>query len=94
MERDTLFPTEAGTPQGGLGQNVRKYGDKLPIKPARKSVKALLDKVRAVLKKNMAATRAQGREKRIVQGRLCSRPCKIQRAQRKGRFDTGARMLE
>lgn len=29
MERDTLFPTEAGTPQGGLGQNVRKYGDKL-----------------------------------------------------------------
>lgn len=42
-----------------LGQNVRKYGDKLLIKPARKSVKALLDKVRDVLKKNMAATQAQ-----------------------------------
>ncbi|MBB2932973.1 group II intron reverse transcriptase/maturase [Paraburkholderia silvatlantica] len=42
-----------------LGQNVRKYGDKLLIKPARKSVKALLDKVREVLKKNMAATQAQ-----------------------------------
>lgn len=42
-----------------LGQNVRKYGDKLLIKPAHKSVKALLDKVREVLKKNMAATQAQ-----------------------------------
>ena len=29
-----------------LGQNVRKYGDKLLIKPARKSVQALLEKVR------------------------------------------------
>ncbi|WP_269765130.1 reverse transcriptase domain-containing protein, partial [Burkholderia ubonensis] len=28
-----------------LGQNVRKYGDKLLIKPARKSVQALLNKV-------------------------------------------------
>ncbi|WP_244618407.1 group II intron reverse transcriptase/maturase [Rhodoferax sediminis] len=42
-----------------LGQNVRKYGDKLLIKPARKSVKALLDKVREVLGKNKAATQAQ-----------------------------------
>jgi RNA-directed DNA polymerase len=42
-----------------LGQNVRKYGKKLLIKPARKSVKALLDKVRDVLGKNKAATQAQ-----------------------------------
>ena len=42
-----------------LGQNVRKYGDKLLIKPARKSVASLLDKVRAVLGKNKAATQAQ-----------------------------------
>lgn len=42
-----------------LGQNVRKHGNKLLIKPARKSVKALLDKVREVLRKNMAATQAQ-----------------------------------
>ena len=42
-----------------LGQNVRKYGNKLLIKPARKSVKALLDKVREVLGKNKAATQAQ-----------------------------------
>jgi RNA-directed DNA polymerase len=42
-----------------LGQNVRKYGDKLLVKPARKSVQALLDKVREVLRKNMAATQAQ-----------------------------------
>jgi RNA-directed DNA polymerase len=42
-----------------LGQNVRKYGDKLLIKPARKSVQALLEKVREVLRKNMAATQAQ-----------------------------------
>lgn len=42
-----------------LGQNVRKYGDKLLIKPSRKSVKTLMDKVREVLRKNMAATQAQ-----------------------------------
>lgn len=42
-----------------LGQNVRKYGDKLLIKPARKSVASLLDKVREVLGKNKAATQAQ-----------------------------------
>ena len=42
-----------------LGQNVRKYGDKLLIKPARKSVVSLLDKVREVLGKNKAATQAQ-----------------------------------
>jgi RNA-directed DNA polymerase len=32
-----------------LGQNVRKYGNKLLIKPARKSVKTLLEKVRHVI---------------------------------------------
>jgi len=42
-----------------LGQNVRKYGDKLLIKPARKSVASLLEKVREVLGKNKAATQAQ-----------------------------------
>lgn len=42
-----------------LGQNVRKYGDKLLIKPANKSVKALLEKVSDVLGKNKAATQAQ-----------------------------------
>jgi len=42
-----------------LGQNVRKYGNKLLIKPARKSVKALMDKVSEVLGKNKAATQAQ-----------------------------------
>jgi RNA-directed DNA polymerase len=42
-----------------LGQNVRKYGNKLLIKPARKSVKALMDKVSEVLAKNKAATQAQ-----------------------------------
>jgi RNA-directed DNA polymerase len=42
-----------------LGQNVRKYGDKLLIKPARKSVTSHLTKVREVLGKNKAATQAQ-----------------------------------
>ena len=42
-----------------LGQNVRKYGNKLLIKPARKSVASLMNKVRVVLGKNKAATQAQ-----------------------------------
>jgi RNA-directed DNA polymerase len=42
-----------------LGQNVRKYGNKLLIKPAFKSVKALCNKVSEVLGKNKAATQAQ-----------------------------------
>ena len=42
-----------------LGQNVRKYGNKLLIKPARKSVQALTKKVKEVLGKNMAATQAR-----------------------------------
>ncbi|WP_287365070.1 reverse transcriptase domain-containing protein [Mesorhizobium sp.] len=39
-----------------LGQNVRKYDGKLLIKPARKSVKALLDKVREIIKGNPSVT--------------------------------------
>ncbi|MBK4739348.1 group II intron reverse transcriptase/maturase [Noviherbaspirillum pedocola] len=42
-----------------LGQHVRKYAGKLLIKPAGKSIKALLDKVREVVRKNKAATQAQ-----------------------------------
>lgn len=38
-----------------LGQNIRKYHGKLLIKPASKSVKALLHKVRTVIKKNKSA---------------------------------------
>src|ERR1039458_1257791 len=41
-----------------LGQNVRKYNGKLLIKPAKKSVKSLLDKVRAVVKNNASAAQA------------------------------------
>jgi len=39
-----------------LGQNVRKYDGKLLIKPAKKSIKSLLDKVREVIKKNASST--------------------------------------
>ena len=39
-----------------LSQNVRKYAGKLLIKPARKSVKALMDKVREVIQGSKAAT--------------------------------------
>lgn len=39
-----------------LGQNVRKYDGKLLIKPAKKSVKALLDKVREIIKSNASVT--------------------------------------
>jgi RNA-directed DNA polymerase len=35
-----------------LGQNVRKYGDKLLIKPSAKNVKAFLDKVRETIRVN------------------------------------------
>lgn len=41
-----------------LGQNVRKYGNKLLIKPARKSVTSLLNKVREVPGRNKAASQA------------------------------------
>jgi RNA-directed DNA polymerase len=39
-----------------LGQNVRKYKGKLLIKPAKKNVKAFLDKIRAAIKTNRQAT--------------------------------------
>jgi len=39
-----------------LGQNVRKYNGKLLIKPSKRSVKALLDKVREIIKGNATAT--------------------------------------
>ncbi|WP_338641370.1 group II intron reverse transcriptase/maturase [Burkholderia pyrrocinia] len=39
-----------------LGQNVRKYGGKLLIKPAKKSIKSLLDKVREIIKGNASVT--------------------------------------
>lgn len=39
-----------------LGQNVRKYNEKLLIKPAKKSVKALLEKAREIIKKHASAT--------------------------------------
>jgi len=35
-----------------LGQNVRRYDGKLIIKPARKNIKAYVDKVRAIIKAN------------------------------------------
>lgn len=41
-----------------LGQNVRKYAGKLLIKPANKSVKALMEKVRDIVKRNESATQA------------------------------------
>ena len=39
-----------------LGQNIRKYKGKLLIKPANKSVKSLLEKVREIVKTNKSAT--------------------------------------
>jgi|SRR5471030_2537896 len=39
-----------------LGQNVRKYDGKLLIRPAKKSVKSLLDKVREIIKGNASVT--------------------------------------
>ena len=41
-----------------LGQNVRKYSGKLLIKPAKKSVKSLLGKVREIIKANTSVTQA------------------------------------
>jgi RNA-directed DNA polymerase len=41
-----------------LGQNVRKYTGKLLIKPAKKSVKSLLERVREIIKHNANATQA------------------------------------
>lgn len=41
-----------------LGQNVRKYDGKLLIKPASKSVKSLMDKVREIVNGDKSATQA------------------------------------
>lgn len=41
-----------------LGQNVRKYRDKLLIKPSKKSVKGLLSKLRMLIKQHQTATHA------------------------------------
>ena len=41
-----------------LGQNVRKYGDQLLTKPAKKSIKSLLGKVSDIVKANATATQA------------------------------------
>jgi RNA-directed DNA polymerase len=41
-----------------LGQNVRKYTGKLLIKPAKKSVKSLLDRIREIVKGNASARQA------------------------------------
>lgn len=41
-----------------LGQNVRKYGRQCLTKPAKKSIKSLLDKVREIVKGNANATQA------------------------------------
>ena len=39
-----------------LGQNVRKYHGKLIIKPARKNIKAFLEKARSMIERNAAAS--------------------------------------
>lgn len=39
-----------------LGQNVRKYNGKILIKPSKRSVKALLGKIREIIKENASAT--------------------------------------
>ena len=39
-----------------LGQHLRKYHDKLLIKPSAKSIKSVLRKVRAVIKGNKSAS--------------------------------------
>lgn len=42
-----------------LSQNVRKYNGKMLIKPSKKAVKELLDKVRGIVKANKSATQAR-----------------------------------
>jgi len=39
-----------------LGQNIRKYGRKLLITPAKKNVQAALTKIRGIIEKNKSAT--------------------------------------
>lgn len=38
-----------------LGQNIRRYGGKILIKPSRKSVQSLLAKVKTIIQRNLAA---------------------------------------
>jgi RNA-directed DNA polymerase len=42
-----------------LGQNVRKYGNTLLIKPAKKSITSLLDKIRDIVKVNRGSTQEE-----------------------------------
>ena len=53
QEKTVITPIAEGV--DFLGQNVRKYDGKLLIKPSHKSVKALLDKVRTLVKANKQA---------------------------------------
>lgn len=39
-----------------LGHNIRKYGDKLLIKPSKESIKSFLNRIREVIKENCAST--------------------------------------
>ncbi len=41
-----------------LGQNVRKYGNKLLIKPAKKSIASILGKIKEIVKANRGTTQA------------------------------------
>src|ERR1039458_7718658 len=41
-----------------LGQTLRKYGDKLVVRPSNKNVKAFLEKVRGIIGQNRSARRA------------------------------------
>jgi RNA-directed DNA polymerase len=54
LEKTTISPIEKGF--DFLGQNVRKYGGKLLIKPSTGSVSRLLEKVRAIVKGHPQAT--------------------------------------
>ena len=53
-EKTSVTPIEEGF--DFLGQNVRKYGGRLLIKPSRDSIKALLEKARNVVRENRQAT--------------------------------------
>jgi RNA-directed DNA polymerase len=54
QEKTTITPIEDGF--DFLGQNVRKYHGKLLIKPAKKAVKAFLQRVRKIVKDNKQTT--------------------------------------
>ena len=53
-EKTSITHIEAGF--DFLGQNLRKFGDKLLIKPSRKNMKAMLAKVRKLIAANKSAT--------------------------------------